>query len=298
MKDKLSPILIFGVQGFLGTTIERGFLSAGYKVIGTCRKNINNVSNRLVLNVTNPFEWPRIPPVEYAVLAFGIGGHQHCNLYPDETSAVNVSGVKSVAENLAKAGVPVMMLSSNAVFNGDAPLVGRDNPPDPISEYGVQKLQAEHIILETSVSNSVLRLTQVLDPTKLLIKDWVFSLKVGDSISAYDNKFIAPITPNIVFDVIHKIFRGEKSGIFHCSPNGDISYYDLAVRIAVGLGFSKSRVIPVSMVTKPKMAKYMSLGIGKKEIEIGFPKLDCQNVVQLIVENLVNIHSADQSELS
>ena len=90
----------------------------------------------------------------------------------------------------------------------------------------------EDKILDSNL-NSVVRLTKVLDQKSDLVFDWIKKIKNEETIEAFDNIKISPISRNFVSDFINDWCSNiYNQNIFHLSSDIEISYFDLAKIIA------------------------------------------------------------------
>lgn len=70
-----------------------------------------------------------------------------CTRDPVGTYNVNVRGVKNVVDAIRDTSTKLVYFSSDFVFNGDEGLYDENSKPNPINEYGRQKLEAEQYII-------------------------------------------------------------------------------------------------------------------------------------------------------
>jgi dTDP-4-dehydrorhamnose reductase len=84
---------------------------------------------------------------------------------PDLAFAVNALGAGAVAEASSGIGVPIVHLSTDYVFDGeaDAPY-GEDREPAPRGVYGVSKLAGERMVAEANPHHLILRTAWVYSP--------------------------------------------------------------------------------------------------------------------------------------
>jgi dTDP-4-dehydrorhamnose reductase len=76
----------------------------------------------------------------------------------DRMRQVNVDGAAHVAAAAARHGARLIHLSTDFVFDGELARPYReDDPPAPVNEYGVSKLDGEHAVLETHGDALVVR---------------------------------------------------------------------------------------------------------------------------------------------
>lgn len=192
----------------------------------------------------------------------------------DEEKAYAINAVGPA--NLAQAGVPLIHVSTDYVFDGAScrPYV-EDDVPNPATVYGRTKLAGEKHVLENADTALVIRTA------------WLYSsfgnnfvktmLRLGAERDSLNVVFDQVGTPTYARDLAMAIVRimpqlkpGMK-GIYHFSNEGVCSWYDFAVRIMDKAGLS-CRVKPIESIDYPTPAKrpfYSVLNKGKIKAAFG-----------------------------
>ncbi len=93
--------------------------------------------------------------------------------------------------------------------------------------------------------NTVLRLPKVIGHNSLLTK-WAESLAQGRPITCFSDIRVAPLPIKLVADYFSYLIDSSSNGIVHLSPNSDLSYYNLALKLAQSLNASNSLVKSIS----------------------------------------------------
>ena len=62
---------------------------------------------------------------------------------------VNVEGTKNIVEASKSAGSFLIYISTDYVFSGEKGCYKESDTPDPINYYGLTKLEAEEIVMQT-----------------------------------------------------------------------------------------------------------------------------------------------------
>ena len=165
-----------------------------------------------------------------------------------------------IAEQCAKAKIPLLHVSTDYVFSGEAPrpYVENDNA-DPINVYGASKEAGEaairavtdaHIILRTSwvvsaIGNNFIKTMLRLGADSDELR--VVADQHGSPTSAQD---IAQILRMLVFQAIE---GQENFGTFHFTSSGDTNWAEFARTI---FEFSQQRGGPFARVTSIMTAEY------------------------------------------
>ncbi len=192
----------------------------------------------------------------------------------DEEKAYAINAVGPA--NLAQAGVPLIHVSTDYVFDGAScrPYV-EDDVPNPATVYGRTKLAGEKHVLENADTALVIRTA------------WLYSsfgnnfvktmLRLGaerDSLNVVFDQVGTPTYARDLAAAIVKIMPQLKpgmKGVYHFSDEGVCSWYDFAARIMDKAGLP-CRVKPIESVDYPTPAKrpfYSVLNKGKIKAAFG-----------------------------
>jgi dTDP-4-dehydrorhamnose reductase len=152
-------LLVTGAQGMLGHDVGRAGERAGHQLVGLGRDELDIVDGAAV---------------EAALERIGPDAAINCAAFTDvdgaesnreRAHAVNADGAGNLARAAAAIGVPLVHLSSDYVFSGDAPLDDagsprpylESDPTGPRSVYGASKLAGEQQVLAASARHTVVR---------------------------------------------------------------------------------------------------------------------------------------------
>ncbi len=152
--------LIIGGDSTIGNSLSHAWSLQGRNFHSTTRNKFRVSKVRPYLDLG--IDETSICSKDYdgAVLCIGESRVSYCEEHPRESSLINVQHTVELANALTKAGTYVLFLSSSRVFKGQT----RSNPvgkiPDPTTEYGRQKVEAEKQILDLEGSG-ILRLPEL-----------------------------------------------------------------------------------------------------------------------------------------
>lgn len=159
---------------------------------------------------------------------------------PEAAFAVNCWGVRALAAACAAVGCKLVHFSTDYVFGLDtsrgAPLT-EDDPPGPVSVYGLSKLAGEYLVRAASDKNLVIR-------TCGLYGVWGSGGKGGNFVEtmlrvAGQGKPLKVVndqrcTPSYTVDVAEAaaaLLRTGASGLFHVTSGGSCTWYEFAGEI-------------------------------------------------------------------
>lgn len=176
--------------------------------------------------------------------------------------AVNAIGAEAVAEAAKTCGVPIIHLSTDYVFAGDAdePYAETD-VTGPRSVYGSSKLEGERLVTQTNLKHIILRTAWVYSPFgKNFVKTMLKLAETRDALSVVSDQWGNPTSALDIADAIiqvadHLAVTPDFSayGVYHLVGTGDTNWSGFARAI-----FSESAELggPTATVTDIATADY------------------------------------------
>lgn len=187
---------------------------------------------------------------------------------PAAAAAGNRTGPRRLAELCAAAGIPLLHVSTDYVFDGrkGAPYVETD-PTRPAGVYGATKRDGELAILATGARAVILRTAWVyaahgknfcrtmLGAARRMPELRVVADQRGTPTAAPD---LATAMLAIAEQIAREGWRDDFAGIFHATGGGETSWYGFALAIfeaAAGFGQKPPAVHPIATADWPTPAK-------------------------------------------
>ena len=179
-----------------------------------------------------------------------------CEQEPEETRRLNVDPVRVMCDTLP-AGVPLVLVSTDYVFDGETPPYREDDPVNPLSEYGRSKVEGERIVLERE-SSLVMRIPLLIGAAPTLeasgfvaqMKDLVLDRKLEE----LDDVLIRyPTWTRDVARAIRFLLSQPERGIFHFSSLRGGTRYGWTIEMAALLGVASDHLAP-SQAVVPRIA--------------------------------------------
>ena len=180
---------------------------------------------------------------------------------------VNGEGAGHVAEAAAKAGAPLLHLSTDYVFDGalDRPY-REDDPTGPTGAYGRSKLLGETRVVEISPNSAILRTAWVYSPFGANFVRTMLRLnetrdEVGIVADQRGNPTYAPDIAEALLTIAERM-RADASpalrGIFHMTGAGEATWADFAGAVfheAALRGRRRTRVKRIATADYPTPAR-------------------------------------------
>ena len=179
-----------------------------------------------------------------------------CEKNIDEAFQVNAIGARNMAIGAQEIKAKLIHISTDYVFSGDGCRLYREfDLPDPQSVYGASKYLGEQYVREFCskyfidrtawlygyVGNNFVKTIMKVGREKGLLK--VVNDQIGNPTNAVD----------LAYNIL-RIAETSEYGIYHCTGNGECSWFDFAKKIIEYAGI-KATVSPCTTEEYPRPAK-------------------------------------------
>jgi len=238
-------VLVVGGDSMLGAVTASQLAATGVHVIPTSRRG---TPGSLPLDLAaSPSSWTLPEGISAAVLCAAVTSTEECRRHPEVARLVNVEATAELAHRLAGNGARVMLLSTNLVFDGTLSYTPAEATRCPRTAYGRMKAEAEEAILQLGEVATVVRLTKVLGQPLSIVMRWREALNHRQTVRPLADLTLAPVSPSLAAGAITEAVRSKLSGILQVSATSDVSYADVAGRLASIWGFPGELVQPTTI---------------------------------------------------
>lgn len=184
---------------------------------------------------------------------------------PDLAFAANRDGAANVAAAAARHGLPVIHLSTDYVFSGEA---GRayveSDPTEPTGVYGASKLAGERAVAASNPAHAILRTAWVYAPWgHNFLKTMLRLAATRDTVRVVADQHGTPTYAPHIAEAIVAVARGmlaspDKRGVFHMTAGGATTWAGFAEAIferSAALGGPSARVERIATADYPTPAR-------------------------------------------
>ena len=172
---------------------------------------------------------------------------------PDGAARANRDGPEQLARLCAEAGIPLIHVSTDYVFDGDKgePYVETD-PTSPTGVYGRTKAEGEQAVLAANPRTIVLRTSWVYSATgKNFVRTMINAAEKNPTLRVVGDQHGAPTASDDLAEAILRILaRVERdgwqdghAGIYHAAGAGETTWHGLAVAALEAAG-THGRAMP------------------------------------------------------
>jgi dTDP-4-dehydrorhamnose reductase len=198
-----------------------------------------------------------------------------CETERDLAQRINVGGTANIAAGCARVGAKLILISTDYVFDGRKGNYAETDEPNPISYYGLTKLEAERIVASASSDSLTIRSSVLYGwhPSKLNFATWILKgLHERQTLKVVNDHINSPTFADNLAEAIRKAIEQDSQGVLHAAGSERITRFDFARRIARQFDLDEHLLAPVKMTDLNWIARRprdSSLSVGKAEKELG-----------------------------
>lgn len=242
--------LVIGASGLVGGYLDAALRADGQKVVSTYFAN--PIPNAVPLDARQGEQIAALVAETrptHIFLPAALPNVDYCETHPAETYQTNVLGVKHVVMSANAVRARVIYFSSDYIFDGENGPYDERETAHPISEYGRQKLQAEHFI-SLHAQNFLIIRTTVIYGWERQGKNFVFrllqSLREGRPVRVPNDQIGSPTYAGHLAQAAVEFASRPDIHIINIAGQDWLSRYEFARRAAQLFGLDEQLIVPVS----------------------------------------------------
>jgi dTDP-4-dehydrorhamnose reductase len=255
-------ILVFGSQGQVATCLREAVLPAGWTV---------RTAGRAEGDITVRRDVDRIVAESGASVVINAAAYtavDRAESEPEAAIAVNRDGASHIAEACARSGAPLIHLSTDYVFDGQA--VGHayreDDPIAPVSVYGASKAEGDQAVRDAAPRHAIVRTAWVYSPHgQNFVKTMLRLGRERPELGIVADQHGCPTSAADIADALVAMAvrmaepgaGGDLYGTFHFSGTGPTTWYGFAqeiFRLAAHHGHPAPTLRPIATADYPTPA--------------------------------------------
>ncbi len=252
-KLQMRKVLVTGANGLLGQNLLK-ILSGKYYLCttGIEEESFSGIKPDLyvkadISNKKSVIELIKKTEPEIIINCAALTNVDLCEKEPLLAEMVNIAGTANLLESCE---CKFIQISTDYVFNGENGPYSEESKVDPISIYGITKLQAELATLETSIDNLVVRTCVVYGNGINLntsFVEWVKqSLESGKEIKIVNDQISNMTLASNLAENIAVLLEENKNGIWHIAGSEIIGRDVMAKIIAEEYGLDSGLIKTIS----------------------------------------------------
>jgi len=258
----MSKILVFGASGQLGTCLKSLAAEKGIDDIVFPEEGSADILDLNGLQLA--FE--NIKPA-YVINCAAYTAVDKAEDELDLARQVNRDGAANLARLSKTHGATLIHISTDFVFEGNLPkLLAEIDPANPISVYGLTKLEGEQAIAAEMQAYYILRTSWLYsEHGNNFVKTMLSLGSTRPELKVIADQVGTPTYAMDLADVIFQIIAAEKRayGVYHFSNEGVTSWFDFAKAI-FDLSGMRTRVLPIPGSEYPTKASRPAFSVMYK----------------------------------
>ncbi len=233
-------ILITGAKGQLGSILEQKLSKTANTVKAFSSKQLNVTQKEKV------FECIVSQKPDIVINCASYNKVEQAEVDKLNAEAVNVTAISYLAEACNDSKSKLVHISTDFVFDGNktTPYIETDIP-NPLNYYGYTKLAGEKFLSKFSKDFLLIRTSWLYSNTSNNFVHTISKLaKEREKVMVVSDQIGTPTNAYELADQIIYLLNLGANGLFHCSGEGQCSWYEFAKAI-VRLEESKCDIVPI-----------------------------------------------------
>jgi len=272
-------ILITGSNGMLATQVITD-LSRGYTELGEVPAALKGAQLLLAdvdtLDITDKAATERFMAQHTPDIVINCAAYTNvdgCESNQDTAFMVNAIGSRNLAIACENTGAKLVHVSTDYVFRGDEPTPRREyDMPWPISAYGKTKYAGEQFVRQYCRISFIVRTAWLYGYSgKNFVKTMIWLAKEKGGAKVVNDQHGNPTNAADLSHHLLKIAASEEYGTYHCTGNGECTWFEFAAEIARLAGYEgvMSPCTSEEFPTPTKRPAYSSLDNMMLRVTVG-----------------------------
>lgn len=285
MKER-KTILITGGTGLLGKGMEET-APAGAKIISVHQRDYKvegSKAKHLILDIRDKRAVDRLFQrygFDVVIHAAGIASVDFVEKHYAESLESNIVGTLNVTSACRQRAIPLVYISTNAVFDGKHAPYSENDPVRPVNKYGRLKVECERLVSETLQHYTIIRPILMYGWNHIVTRPnpatWIYDkLMRGEEVHLVTDIFENPLFNLQCGRALWAAAKKRPEGIIHLAGKDVVSRHQFALQLAKVFDLDASLIHPVkssffpSIAPRPKNTAFVT---KRMEHELGVPPL-------------------------
>jgi dTDP-4-dehydrorhamnose reductase len=226
----MKQILVTGSEGQVGSEIIRHAEGKDIGLVATTKNNLDITQLSNIEDIINKYK----PGIIINAAAYTAVDKAEKEI--DTAFLVNRDGAANLAQACKNAGIPLLHISTDYVFDGKKEESYKEtDKPDPISVYGKSKLEGEEAIQKILLQHIIIRTSWIFSSSgKNFPKTMLRLANERDTLDIVDDQFGAPTwagdIAGVLLDIAYNYIQGQRMnwGVYHYTGSPVTNWYKFA----------------------------------------------------------------------
>ncbi len=278
----MTRLLVTGASGLLGANLALLAQNLGYEVLGwtNSRPLVDAPFTTRAVDFGNPqdlalaFEAAEPDALINCAAQANVDAAEK---QPEHAFRVNAEAAGELAKLAGSASVPMIHISTDAVFDGTKGDYKETDTPNPLNTYAQSKLAGEHAVAQANPEAAIARVVFYgwsLTGTRSLAEFFYNNLTAGKPVNGFTDMFFSPLYAAHLAEALLEMLQKRLSGIYHVYAPESLSKYDFGVRLAQEFGLDASLIRPISALDSDlptRRSLNLSMNTDKLQAALGKP---------------------------
>ena len=248
-------LLVTGASGLLGLNLSLVAAAQGHQVTGlTHQQGLGgvpfDVSSVNLLQMERALVTVANAKPEAIIHCAAIADLNVAEKEPELARQLNRDAAGQLAAAASRWGIPMIHISTDAVFDGVTGGYDEDAPTNPLSAYARTKLEGEQAVAEGNPDAIIARVVFFgwsLSGNRSLAEFFFNNLRTGNRVKGFTDTLFSPLYTEDLAEILLAMLGSGLSGLYHVVSPEHLSKYDFGVRIADRFGFDAGLIEPIRM---------------------------------------------------
>ena len=196
--------------------------------------------------------------------------------HPEHAFRVNADAAGELALLARIAEIPMIHISTDAVFDGTQGNYRETDAPNPLNTYAKSKLAGEQAVAEANPAAAIARVVFYgwsLTGTRSLAEFFYNNLTAGKPVNGFTDMFFSPLYVGHLAEALLEMLEKGLGGIYHVYASESLSKYDFGVHLAHEFGLDASLIRPISALDSDLLARRsLNLGMNTDKLQAALGK--------------------------
>ena len=278
----MTRLLVTGASGLLGANLAILAQKLGYEVLGwtNSRPLVDAPFATRAVDFSNPQDLARAFQAAEPDALINCAAQANVDAaekQPERAYRVNAEAAGELAKLAGSASLPMIHISTDAVFDGITGNYKETDTPNPLNTYAQSKLAGEHAVAQANPEAAIARVVFYgwsLTGTRSLAEFFYNNLTVGNPVNGFTDMFFSPLYVAHLAEALLEMLQKRLSGIYHVYAPESLSKYNFGVRLAQEFGLDASLIRPISALDSDlptRRSLNLSMNTDKLQAALGKP---------------------------
>jgi dTDP-4-dehydrorhamnose reductase len=248
-------LLVTGASGLLGLNLSLVAAAQGHQVFGLIhQQGLRGVPFDLLpvdlLEMAGAMATIEKTQPEAIINCAAIADLNVAEKEPELARQLNRDAAGQLADAASRWGIPMIHISTDAVFDGVSGGYDEASPPNPLSVYAQTKLEGEQVVCDRNPDAIIARVVFFgwsMPGNRSLAEFFFNNLREGRQVKGFTDTQFNPLYTEDLAEVLLEMLTAGLSGLYHVVSPEHLSKYDFGVRIAKRFGFDADLIEPIRM---------------------------------------------------